>query len=154
MVFATLNVSALPMNRPAPNILVKDLNGQSFNLANFDIPDKLIISFAGTWCTPCLEEIAEFARLKEKQPNLEVILIFLDEDAAKIAAFQTEHKIPFLILHDAYKAAARRYEIAKDGEARIPATFVLDKKKKVVFQTNGFTAESLLQLKKVLGVKE
>jgi len=152
--FATFAIFAMPMNRTAPNILIKDLHGQSFNLANFDIPDKLIISFAGTWCTPCLEEIAEFSRLKEKEPKIEIILIFLDEDVAKIAAFQAEHKIPFLILHDAYKAAARRYEIAKGGEARLPATFVLDKKKKVVFQTNGFTTESLSRLKTVLGVKE
>ena len=68
------------MGTVMPNIEVKSLNGESFNLAHINSP--AIIHFFGLWCAPCLkdeENWNEVIRLFEKYKGIKVLAIHTGE---------------------------------------------------------------------------
>lgn len=67
-----------------PNLSLKDINNENFNLKeSFKEKDKLyIFSFWASWCSPCINELDELNDLQtewKKAVNFEIIAVSTDD---------------------------------------------------------------------------
>ncbi len=88
----------------------------------------VVLSFFATWCAPCRAELPLLSKVHERfsGQGVEVVLLAVDEDRAKLEAFLKEHPLPLLVLSDPYAVAAKAYGLVENGLVRVPRTFVLD----------------------------
>ncbi|MBW2018827.1 MAG: TlpA family protein disulfide reductase [Deltaproteobacteria bacterium] len=110
-------------SHPAPDFTLKDLNGDTWRLA--DLRGKtVLLNFFATWCSPCRQEIPDFVRLYEgfRDKGLEIIGVSLDQDgAAVLKPFIEHYGITYPIL------LGTREVVHDYGEIRsIPTTFLID----------------------------
>jgi peroxiredoxin len=84
----------------------------------------VLLNFWATWCKPCEEEMPAMARLyRALQPQgLELVAISVDQGREEVARFQERLALPFPILLDPEKRAARAYQTF-----RFPETFLIDR---------------------------
>lgn len=84
ILFALLCVNFAFSQKELPNISLKDINNESFNLKEaFLEKDKLyIFSFWASWCAPCINELDELNDLQDewkKTVNFEIIAVSTDD---------------------------------------------------------------------------
>lgn len=128
---------------PAPAFRLRDLSGAMVRLDEIAYAGKekawakkrpILLDFFRTDCRPCREALPELRTLHERYQaaGLEVLLIALLEQEngrAKLEAFLKEAKLPFRVAVDESEHFATRY-LGK--EAKLPATFLLDRDGKIV----------------------
>lgn len=131
----------------APNILLKDLKGEFFNLKKLKYDGFILVSFSATFCKPCKEEIKEFMKLQKEigEKKLKIYLIFVDQSSKIIKAYVKKNKVTLSILHDKYKIVYQKYRIAA-----LPTSFLLNKKGVIVYQAVGFNEAHLKKMKKLI----
>jgi thiol-disulfide isomerase/thioredoxin len=115
-------------------VQVSDLSGRNVNIAG---PGKVrIIDFWATWCTPCKDSMPYFNRLQQEYGprGLTVYAISFDEDRKLIPEFQKQVPMNFPVLWD--KGGER--VAAKYAVARLPTTFIVDKRGVIRFVHEGF----------------
>lgn len=68
-----------------PNVTLKDINGRTVNISQYNRSDKpIIISFWATWCGPCIKELKAIKEVYPKwQKELGVELVAISVDDAK-----------------------------------------------------------------------
>lgn len=57
---------------------IQELNLTEFQSLVSEVKENRVISFWASWCTPCMEELPYFSKLKKENPYMEVVLINLD----------------------------------------------------------------------------
>jgi thiol-disulfide isomerase/thioredoxin len=133
------------LNEPAPVFNLKDLNGNSVNLA--DLKGKtVVLDFWATWCGPCKAAFPAMQAMVNKYKNdPQVQFLFIDtyergDTKEKNARdYITGQKYTFQVLMDNTDEVAKQYN-AKN----IPAKFVIDKNGILRFKSAGFTSDSEL----------
>jgi len=105
----------------APEFTVSD-GIQTVNL------DKLrghvvIVNFWATWCIPCIEEVPTLVDLQRRLPQVSVVAISSDEDAATYAKFLTDNRVDFVTVRDPSYRVPHMY-----GTIKIPESYVIDEK--------------------------
>lgn len=132
-----------------PNILVNQIGSKKlFNLRKQKINKYAIISFSATYCKPCRKEIEEFTELQRKYKNaLKVFMVFIDEQAKDIEKYIDKNNVTLKVLHDRYKFASETYVIKK-----LPSTFLIDKKGKLLYRSIGFRKTTMKELMKHLKI--
>ncbi len=108
---------------PAPEIALKDLQGQEVRLS--DLHGKVVlVNFWATWCKPCKEEMpamqASYERLREQ--GFVVLAVNELEDVEKVAEHIKTHGHTFLVVMDHNNGVANRY-----GVVGLPASFLIDR---------------------------
>ncbi len=108
---------------PAPEIALKDLQGQEVRLS--DLHGKVVlVNFWATWCKPCKEEMpamqASYERLREQ--GFVVLAVNELEDVEKVAEHIKTHGHTFLVVMDHDNRVANRY-----GVGGLPAIFLIDR---------------------------
>src|SRR2546428_1778437 len=108
---------------PAPEIALKDLQGQEVRLS--DLHGKIVLlNFWATWCKPCKEEMpamqASFDKLRDQ--GFVVLAVNELEDAGRVAEHIRTHGHTFLVVMDHDNRVANRY-----GVVGLPATFLIDR---------------------------
>ncbi|HMA55075.1 MAG TPA: TlpA disulfide reductase family protein [Acidobacteriota bacterium] len=116
---------------PAPDFSVKDLQGNSLNLAAYK-GKVLVINFWATWCPPCRKEIPDFiAAYKElKGEGLEILGLSVDEMAAPdLIAWTRKMGVNYPIA-----LATPEIITAYEPGDYIPATIIIDRKGVIRFR--------------------
>jgi len=108
---------------PAPEIALKDLQGQEVRLS--DLHGKVVlVNFWATWCKPCKEEMpamqASYERLRDQ--GFVVLAVNELEDVEKVAEHIKTHGHTFLVVMDHNNGVANRY-----GVVGLPASFLIDR---------------------------
>jgi len=124
-VVGILGMAARPpvVGSPAPEIALKDLQGQEVGLS--DLHGKIVLlNFWATWCKPCKEEMPamQAAYDKLRSEGLVVLAVNELEDAGKVAEHIRTHGHTFLVVMDHDNRVANRY-----GVVGLPASFLIDR---------------------------
>ncbi len=147
----------LKINEPAPTFALKSIENEYVYLRDFcgklrpPTKDKkqhvVIVSFFASWCKPCHKEISELKTVLTEfsDKDIQLLLINLKEDKAKVAQFLKGKNYPGLILLDKYGMVAKRY-----GVTTLPRLFVIDKKGKLMWKTEGYQEGFQQEMKSVL----
>ena len=119
-----LGMAARPplVGSPAPEIVLKDLQGRDVKLS--DLRGKVVlVNFWATWCKPCKEEMpamqASYDRLRDK--GFVVLAVNELEDTARVAEHIRTHGHTFEVVMDHNNQVANVY-----GVVGLPASFLID----------------------------
>ena len=82
----------------------------------------VVLNFWASWCAPCLEELPSLEALQEAMPEVKIVAVAFDEDAASYQHFLSRRPLPLLTVLDARQSASALY-----GTYRPPETYVIDK---------------------------
>ena len=108
---------------PSLSFVLKDMNGNDVNLADFK-GRPVLINFWATWCPPCKAEIPWFIEFADKyrDKKLAVIGISVDDSPEDIRTFAEEYKVNYPMLvglgHDDLRQAY-------DASAIIPVSWLI-----------------------------
>lgn len=120
-----LGMAARPplVGGPAPEITLKDLQGQEIRLS--DLRGKIVLlNFWATWCKPCKDEMpamqASYDKLRDQ--GLVVLAVNELEDTEKVIEHVRKHGHTFPVVMDHDNHVANRY-----GVLGLPASFMVDR---------------------------
>ena len=115
-----LGGSSKAVGRPAPQMAMKTIDGETVRLA--DLAGKVVVlNFWATWCPPCVAEIPDLARLaKEVNQEGGVVIGISDEDVDTIRPFVAARDMPYAIV------AGSDWPAPFNTIRAIPVTYFLD----------------------------
>jgi cytochrome c biogenesis protein CcmG, thiol:disulfide interchange protein DsbE len=108
------------IGEPAPAFTVSDGNA-SIDLASFR-GHIVILNFWAAYCIPCIEEVPSLLALQRRMPQVTVIAISQDEDAAQYRQFLADYHVDLLTLRDPSLRIPHLY-----GTVKIPESYVIDR---------------------------
>lgn len=82
----------------------------------------VVLNFWASWCAPCIEELPSLEQMQRELPQVQVVAVSTDEDAAAYQRFVAEHHVSLLTVRDADQRSNALY-----GSFRYPETYVIDK---------------------------
>src|SRR6266704_4485646 len=120
-----LGMAARPplVGSPAPEIVLKDLQGRDVKLS--DLRGKVVLlNFWATWCKPCKEEMPAMQASYDKLRDQGFVVLAVNEleDAGRVAEHIRTHGHTFLVVMDHNNHVANRY-----GVVGLPASFLIDR---------------------------
>ena len=134
----------------APGFRLKDLEGDQHRLSDYrDGP--LLIHFWATWCPPCIDELKAFQshldRLKASAATLLAVNVNDAEEVSVVEKFLHKEPLDFTILMGdpamlRTYSVLNKYLFGKNQDLRIPTTFLLDAKGRIVKLYRGPTQNS------------
>lgn len=130
-------------NKALGDFTMQDINGETYTQEMLGDHDLTMINVFTTWCTPCVSEIPDLAKLHEDMADkgVQVAGIVMDaigqsgdpdEEAvekAKVLAEKAEVTYPFLIPDAGYLNGSLA------GISAVPTTFFVDKEGNIVGET-------------------
>ena len=120
VVFQFVSSPTARSNGPAPNFVLTDLEGDSFDLSKQE--GIVVLNFWFTDCPPCRREIPEISRWAVRNPSIPVIGISTDQlPTAQLQTRSRQLEIPYTIVHDADLAVSQQY-----GVAVFPTTMIVE----------------------------
>ena len=123
----------------APDFNLADLDGNVINFSAYE-GQVIMLTFWGTWCGPCRQEIPDFIELYDQynDKGLEIVGIAIQSGSAEnIKRFSEYYKINYPILTDingneSYKAFSDYGLISGVGTRAVPTTFLIDRNGNIV----------------------
>jgi peroxiredoxin len=108
---------------PAPEIILKDLQGHEMKLS--DLRGKVVlVNFWATWCKPCKEEMpamqASYDKLRDR--GFVVLAVNELEDTERVIDHVRTHGHTFPVVMDHDNRVANRY-----GVVGLPVSFLVDR---------------------------
>jgi peroxiredoxin len=122
-----------------PNLVLKDMEGKSKNMADYSKSGKItIISFWATWCSPCKKELNNMHELYDDwkaKYGLQIVAVCTDNtrNTQKVKPYVDGQGWEFDIIMDVNQDFQRAMNIVQ-----IPHTFLLDQNGKIVYQHSGY----------------
>jgi cytochrome c biogenesis protein CcmG/thiol:disulfide interchange protein DsbE len=80
----------------------------------------VLVNFWATWCAPCIDELPSLQALQRARPDIQVLAVSIDDDAAAYDAFLKQYDINLLSVRDGSEGANLKY-----GSVKVPETFVI-----------------------------
>lgn len=126
-------------SRSLPNVKVKTLQGDMFNIANLENDGApIIISFWATWCKPCKKELNNIMEVYEDWQDatgVKLIAISIDDTRSmgKVAPYVNSTDWEYEVYLDPNSDLKRAM-----GVSTVPHTFLLNDAKEIVFQHRGY----------------
>ena len=137
IMFVTLSFSQ--KNRSLPNINVKTLQGEEFNISKLENNNNpIVISFWATWCKPCKKELNNIAEVYEDwqdETNVKIVAVSIDDSRSmgKVTPYVNSTDWEYEIYLDPNSDLKRAM-----GVSSVPHTFLLNGKKEIVWQHRGY----------------
>ena len=112
------------IGKPAPEVVAKDLKGDTFRLDSLR-GKYVLVEFWATWCAPCVAELPKLQELyaKYRGRGFEILGVSLDETKAVVTDFVKTRNVPWRQIHNASSEAD---VVEAFGVNSIPATFLID----------------------------
>ena len=82
----------------------------------------VVLNFWASWCAPCLEELPSLERLQRDLPQVQIVAVSTDDDAAAYERFLKEHSVSLLTVRDGDQRSNAMY-----GTFRYPEPYIIDK---------------------------
>ena len=126
-------------NRSLPNVKVKTLTGDAFNISEIDNDSKpMVISFWATWCKPCKKELNNISEIYsdwQEETGVKLIAVSIDDtrSMSKVAPYINSSDWEYEVYLDPNKDLCRSL-----GVSTVPHTFLLNGKKEIVWQHRGY----------------
>ncbi len=110
----------------APDFELADLSGKTVSLADITRGDRpVVLSFFGTWCVSCLEEMKDLAVIAKKY-NAVVCLVGVDGDKDVLVRFAAKHNLLFPVLWDPKaKTLGKKYDLMRGAFLVVPKTYII-----------------------------
>jgi cytochrome c biogenesis protein CcmG/thiol:disulfide interchange protein DsbE len=105
------------VGKPAPAISLPLYGGGTFDLGK-QRGHIVVLDFWATWCGPCVAEIPTLESLQQRMPDIRVVGVATEEDAAL-----KEEPTKYPVAHDEKTTTWRDYFITA-----MPTTFVIDER--------------------------
>jgi len=108
---------------PAPEITLKDLQGQEVRLS--DLRGKVVLlNFWATWCKPCKDEMPAMQASYDKLRDQGFVVLAVNEleDTEKVIEHVRKHGHTFPVVMDHDNRVANQY-----GVVGLPASFLVDR---------------------------
>ena len=136
----TAPLFALPVNAPAPNFTLANLEGKKISLSDYQ-GKTVILKLGTTWCPGCRDQDNELQKLSDflQGGGIVIIQVFLDDSAEEIKHYQQEYvmKSPVVtLLGD--ERLLRDYAVYA-----IPRLIILSKEQQVLSDATGMTAAQI-----------
>tara|TARA_B100001105_G_scaffold171179_1_gene137777 strand:- start:112 stop:609 length:498 start_codon:yes stop_codon:yes gene_type:complete len=138
-VLLTTTFSFSQESRSLPNVKVKTLAGDAFNISDLDNNNKpMVISFWATWCKPCKKELNNISEVYEdwqKETGVKLVAVSIDDtrSMSKVAPYINASDWEYEVYLDPNKDLCRLL-----GVSTVPHTFLLNGKKEIVWQHRGY----------------
>lgn len=126
-------------SRNLPNVKVKTLKGDAFNISEIDNDGgPIVISFWATWCKPCKKELNNIAEVYEDwqdETGVKLVAVSIDDSRsmAKVAPYVNSTDWDYEVYLDPNSDLKRAM-----GVSTVPHTFLLNDKKEIVWQHRGY----------------
>jgi peroxiredoxin len=121
--------------RVAPDFTLKDLFGNEVKLSSLR-GKVILLNFWATWCPPCRNEMPHLQELYQtlRGKDFEMLAVSIDYTGKNtVAQFINNNGYTFRVLLDVNNKAASLYNVTG-----IPATFIIDKKGRIVESVVGY----------------
>ena len=135
LLLLTVTRSRTPINQPAPDFLLPDLNGQVVRLSQLK-GKVVILNIWTTWCPPCRQEMPTMERLYQRLKSSEVFMLAVSQDVDgrnTVVPYLQEGGFTFPVLLDVHGEVGKKY-----GVTGYPETFIIDRQGKVVYHHIGY----------------
>ena len=86
----------------------------------------VLLAFAASWCKPCVEGLPRLQALAAKHPEVRLVLVDVESDAARAQAFASRAGFDGPALLDKLEQIATAYGVGGEGKANLPRTFLID----------------------------
>jgi thiol-disulfide isomerase/thioredoxin len=123
----------LTSHRIPPPLVLLDLAGKRHSLDDYR-GKVVVVSFFGTWCPPCLQEMPGLLLLAEalKDQPFVVLAVNVGDSPARLRQVFGEERAAFTILLDSRQTATRSW-----GAQGFPTSFVLDPEGRIRYSVEG-----------------
>ena len=131
------------------DIQVTDLHGTTMPLSSILVNDRnYVVSIMASWCGPCRTELNAFQKVAEDWKcdlNTEVVAISIEKpsDTYKLAQLVEKQQWTMQVVHDKMSYTGRSL-----GVFDIPQTFLVNKKREIVYTTEGYNSSLIKNYKK------
>lgn len=135
--------AALSAGETAPDFELPVLAGGTASLSSLLAEGRpVVLSFFGSWCAACLEEIKDFPETAEKN-GAAVYLVGLDSDREKLDRFVAKNGIKYPVLWDPRaKVTGRRYDALRGAVLIVPRTVVITPEAEVAYAADAYDEKS------------
>ena len=136
------------LNRPAPELELRTLDGTRVNLSDFR-GHPVLLSFWASWAGPCRREMPLLVALHEEYKKYGLVILGVNDEGRPVARyFAKQEGLNFATLDDSSLRARHLFRVRS-----IPAVFLIDQDGKVVrFLTGTQDASALRAALKAVGL--
>jgi len=103
----------------APNFTITD-GAKTIRLSDYR-GKVVVLNFFASWCAPCLEEFPSLVSLQKQMPEIVVLSVDFDDDAAAYRQYLIDNHIDLLTIHDESQKSNKAF-----GTTRPPETYIID----------------------------
>ncbi len=140
---STQEISVVParVNYPAPELSLKDINGNTVKLSAYRQQIVLVNNWA-TWCPPCKLEMPTLQQYYQQHAGQGFTLIGIEagDTVEDVTSFVNEYELTFPILLDPDEKA-----LAAFRNDSLPSSYVIDRTGNVVLAWTGPIGKAMLE---------
>ncbi|MBN1129320.1 MAG: TlpA family protein disulfide reductase [Chitinispirillaceae bacterium] len=133
----------------APSFSARDINNRVVSIDSLRSRGPVVIDFWATWCVPCMLEFKALTKLAKKYKDKQLTIIAVSQDnpseIAKVKQLAAANKWPFVVVIDAGKKIAAKYQVRS-----VPALFLVHTDGKILYSSRGFVTGDEVKLEEAI----
>jgi len=117
------------------------------SFGGWDLAGKSVLTFDKLLKTPCNIGLPRMVALQKKHPEMRLVLVDVEPDAAAAQEFAKKRGMEGPALLDKFETIARSYGLHENGKLDLPRTFLVDAKGRVraIYRQEGDDLEAVIE---------